>query len=370
MRAAVFHGVGHPLEITDVAISKPGPHEILVRTSVVGVCHSDLHFVDGLWPIRTPAILGHEASGVVEQIGSEVRYVKPGDHVITCLSVFCGYCDYCMSGEPFLCDKRATRRPRGDEPRLGLHHTDDCGNCCVRPVSQFADLGSFAEQMLVHENAVVKIRRDMPLDRAAVIGCAVITGVGAAFRTAQVEPGATTVVIGCGGIGLSAINGAALAGAGRVIAVDRVASKLELAKQFGATDTIDATAGDPVEQVREMTGGGVHYSFEAIGLKATAEQAFAMLRPGGTATVIGMVPYGENIEVPGHEMLQAKKLQGCTMGSNRFRIDMPRLVDFYLAGKLKLDELISDRVEFTQINDTLQNLKTGEVARQVIVFDG
>ncbi len=366
MKAAVFHEVGQPLEITDVVISKPGPHEILIRSSVVGVCHSDLHFVDGLWPIRTPAILGHEAAGIVEQVGSEVRYVKPGDHVITCLSVFCGYCEYCMSGEPTLCDKRATRRPRTEEPRLALPPSNGGG---PRPISQFADLASFAEQMLVHENAVVKVREDMPLDRAAVIGCAVTTGVGAAFRTAQVEPGSTVVVIGCGGIGLSTINGADLAGAGRVIAVDRVASKLELAKQFGATDTVDASAGDPVEQVLELTGGGVQYAFEAIGLKVTAEQAWAMLRPGGTATVIGMVPFGENIEIPGHEMLQAKCIQGCVMGSNRFRIDMPRLVDFYLAGKLKLDELISDRVGFSQINEALQNLKSGEVARQVIVFD-
>ncbi len=366
MRAAVFHEVGQPLEITEVAISKPGPREILIRSAVVGVCHSDLHFVEGLWPIRAPAILGHEASGIVEQVGSEVRYVKPGDRVITCLSVFCGYCEHCMSGEPTLCDKRATRRSKTEEPRLALPAVNG-GR--PRPVSQFVDLGSFAEQMLVHENAVAKVREDMPLDRAAVIGCAVTTGVGAAFRTARVEPGSTVAVIGCGGIGLSTINGAELAGAGRVIAVDRVASKLELAKRFGATDTVDASAGDPVEQILELTSGGVRYAFEAIGLKATAEQAWAMLRPGGTATVIGMVPFGENIEIPGHEMLQAKRIQGCVMGSNRFRIDMPRLVDFYLAGKLKLDELISDRVGFSRINDALRNLKSGEVARQVIVFD-
>ncbi|MDE2977272.1 MAG: Zn-dependent alcohol dehydrogenase [Holophagales bacterium] len=366
MKAAVFHEVGQPLEITDVAISKPGPHEILVRSSVVGVCHSDLHFVDGLWPIRTPAILGHEASGIVEEVGSEVRYVEPGDHVITCLSVFCGYCEYCMSGEPALCDKRATRRPRTEEPRLALPASNGGG---PRPISQFADLASFAEQMLVHENAVVKIRKDMPLDRAAVIGCAVITGVGAAFRTAAVEPGSTVAVIGCGGIGLSTINGADLAGASRIIAIDRVASKLDLARAFGATDTIDASDGDTVKQVLDLTGGGVHYAFEAIGLKATAEQAWAMLRPGGTATVIGMVPMGQKVEIPGHELLQSKCLQGCTMGSNRFRVDMPRLVEFYLGGRLKLDELISDRIEFSQINEALQNLKTGEVARQVIVFD-
>jgi len=193
--------------------------------------------------------------------------------------------------------------------------------------------------------------------------------VGAVLRTARVEAGETVAVIGCGGVGLSTINGAAIAGAGRVIAIDRVASKLELAKTFGATDTVDASQGDVVKQVIDMTEGGVHHAFEAIGLKQTAEQAWQMLRSGGTATVIGMIPFGTNIEIHGADFLREKRIQGSTMGSNRFRTDMPRFIDFYRSGKLKLDELVSRRIRLEDVNDALADLKTGEIARQVIVFD-
>ena len=186
-------------------------------------------------------------------------------------------------------------------------------------------MGSFAEYMLIHEHGLVKISPDMPLDRAALIGCGVTTGVGAVFNTAKVEPGSTVAVIGCGGVGLNCIQGAAIAGAAKVIAVDMNPSKLELAKQFGATDVVDASAGDPVGAVQELSGGGVHYSFEAIGLKQTAEQAFGMLRAGGACTVIGMIPMGESVEIPGVQLLAEKKLQGSNMGSNRFRVDMPAL---------------------------------------------
>jgi S-(hydroxymethyl)glutathione dehydrogenase/alcohol dehydrogenase len=195
-----------------------------------------------------------------------------------------------------------------------------------------------------------------------------MTGVGAIFRTAKVEPGETVAVIGCGGVGLSAINGAAMAGASRIFAVDLVPSKLELAKKFGATDIVNGRTGDPVEAVREATSGGVHHALEAIGLKKTAEQAWAMLRPGGTATIIGMVPFGMTVEIPAHQLLSEKKLQGCSMGSNRFRVDMPRFVDFYLSGKLRLDDLLETHVDLDGVNGALQKLKTGEVARQVIGF--
>jgi S-(hydroxymethyl)glutathione dehydrogenase/alcohol dehydrogenase len=209
----------------------------------------------------------------------------------------------------------------------------------------------------------------MPLDRAALIGCGVTTGLGAVFHTAKVPPGATVAVIGCGGIGLNSVQGARIAGAARIIAVDRVPLKLKLAEQFGATDLVDASEGDAVEQVRELTGGGVEFAFEAIGLKATAEQAFAMLRRGGTATVIGMVPMGVTVEVPGFELLSEKKLQGSNMGSNRFRVDMPRFVDLYLDGRLKLDELVSARVPLEEINAAFEEMTAGNVARSVIAFD-
>lgn len=360
MKAAIFREVGQPLEIEDIQISKPGPREVLVRTAAAGVCHSDLHFIEGLYPSNTPMVLGHESAGVVEMVGSDVTYVKPGDHVITCLSVFCGHCEDCLTGHMSLCASAETRRTDEEEPRLSQEK---------KVVHQFANLSSFAEQMLIHEHALVKIREDMPLDRAALIGCGVTTGVGAVFHTAAVEPGSTVAVIGCGGVGLSAINGAAMAGASKVIAIDMVDSKLEMAKDFGATHTVNGNNGDVVEQVRELTGGGVHYSFEAIGLKATAEQSFSMLRAGGTSTIIGMIPVGVKIELMGAAFLQEKKIQGSMMGSNRFRVDMPRFIDFYLQGKLHLDQMISKRIGLEDINEAFVEMKTGKVARSVIMFD-
>ena len=360
MKAAVLRETKQPLQIEDVQISKPGPREVLIRTVAAGICHSDLHFADGLYPHPLPCVLGHESAGVVEAVGSDVRYVVPGDHVITCLSAFCGHCEHCITGHMSRCTGAETQRGPTEAPRLTMDG---------KPMFQFINLSSYAEQLLVHEHTIVKIRKDMPLDRAALIGCGVMTGVGAVFHTAKVEPGSTVAVLGCGGIGLSAINGASLAGASRIIAIDMVGSKLNLAKNFGATDVINAGEGDVIKMVRELTGGGVHYSFEAIGLKKTAEQSFKMLRSGGTATVIGMIPVGTMVEIHGAELLQEKKLQGSAMGSNRFRVDMPRLVDFYLAGKLNLDDMISDTLELKDINRGFETLRKGEVARQVIKFN-
>jgi S-(hydroxymethyl)glutathione dehydrogenase/alcohol dehydrogenase len=223
--------------------------------------------------------------------------------------------------------------------------------------------------MLVHENALVKITEEIPLDRAALIGCAVTTGLGAVFRTAKVPADATVAILGCGGIGLNCIQGAVLAGARRIIAIDQQPAKLAMASKFGATDLVNARDCDPVEQVRDMTLGGVEYSFEAIGLKTTTEQAWSMLRAGGTATVIGMIPIGAKIEIPGVQFLEEKRIQGCMMGSGQFRIDMPRYVDMYLKGKLNLDELISQRIRLDQVQEGLDELKRGELARSVIVLD-
>lgn len=360
MKAAVFREVGKPLTVEDVDISKPGPREVLVKTSAAGVCHSDLHFVKGLYPSQLPTVLGHESAGVVEEVGSDVSYVKRGDHVITCLSVFCGHCEHCLSGHMSRCASAEVRRGPDEEPRLSQND---------QVMHQFAQLSSFAEQMLIHEHGLVKIREDMPLDRAALIGCGVTTGVGAVFHTAKVEPGSTVAVIGCGGVGLSCVNGAAIAGAGRIIAVDTIDSKLEMAKEFGATDVVNASETDPVDAVKELTGGGVQYSFEAIGLKETAEQSFRMLTVGGAATIIGMIPVGVKIELTGSSFLQEKKIQGSMMGSNRFRVDMPRFIDFYLAGKLHLDQMVSKRIGLSDINEAFVDMESGSVARSVIMFD-
>lgn len=360
MKAAVFREVNVPMEIEEIQISKPRPREVLVRTLAAGICHSDMHFYNGTYPGQVPMVLGHESAGIVEAVGSDVHYVKPGDHIITCLSVFCGHCEKCLTGHLSLCQEPEMSRGKDEEPRISQNDT---------PLGQFAQLGSFAEMMLVHEHALVKIREDMPMDRAALIGCGVTTGVGAVIHTAAVEPGSTVAVIGCGGIGLSCINGAAIAGASKIIAVDRVASKLDLARKFGATDVVDASAGNAVEEIIEMTGGGVHYSFEAIGLKATAEQAFQMLRAGGTATIIGMIPPGDMVSLHGVDFLSEKKIQGSMMGSNRFRVDMPRFVDFYLQGRLHLDDLVSARIKLADVNEGMAALETGEIARSVIMFD-
>jgi len=360
MKAAVLEHIPGELVIDDVQIGSPGPHEVLVRTVAAGLCHSDLHFMEGKYPCPTPAVLGHESAGVVETVGSQVSYLEPGDHVISCISGFCGACGYCLSGRPHLCDKTALAVDPSAPPRLRRGD---------KPIFQFFDLSSFAEQLLVHENMLVKIRPDMPLDKAALIGCGVTTGVGAVLNTAKVRPGDTVAVIGCGGIGLNAIQGAAIAGAGRVIAIDRIESKRDLAVTFGATDVVDASSVDAVGAVIEMTGGGVDYSFEAIGLSETAQQAFNMLGKGGTATVIGMIPLGERVEIDGFQLLLEKKIQGSNMGSNRFRIDMPQYIEWYLAGKLKLDELVSGTMPLEKINDGFAALKGGEVARQLITFD-
>jgi S-(hydroxymethyl)glutathione dehydrogenase / alcohol dehydrogenase len=359
MKAAVFHAPHQPLTIEEVAIERPQSREVLLRTAFAGLCHSDLHFMEGLYPIPTPVVLGHESSAIVEAVGDGVTYVKPGDRVITCPSVFCGTCPQCVTGHPNLCENTEVKMPAGAARRMTWKG---------QVMNQFANLSSFGEQMLVHENAVVKIADDIPLDRAALVGCGVITGVGAVFNAAKVEPGATVAVIGCGGIGLSAVNGAAMAGAERIIAIDTVPSKLEVARQMGATDTVNASNVDPVEQIRDMTGGGVHYSFEAIGTKATAEQSFQMLRPGGTATIIGMVPFGVKIELHGADFLRERKIQGTSMGSNRFRVDMPRLLSLWRQGRLKLDYLISGKLRLDQINEGYVALKSGAPVRQLIDF--
>ena len=363
MRAAVLNSIPGQLVIEEVDIGDPGPREVLIRTVAAGLCHSDLHFMEGKYSFPCPAVLGHESAGVVEAVGSMVHYVQPGDHVITCLSAFCGHCSQCTDGHLTLCENKGTElvRQPGEPPRLSRAGGE--------AVNQYLHLSSFAEKMLIHEQALVKIDPEMPLDKAALIGCGVTTGLGAVFRTAKVAPGETVAVIGCGGIGLSAVQGARIAGANKIIAVDMNAGKLELAQQLGATHMVNASEADPVSAVKELTGGGVHHSFEAVGLKQTAEQAYQMLRNGGQATVIGMIPVGTQIEIHGPELLYEKTLTGSNMGSNQFRTDMPRYIEMYLDGRLHLDEMVSNTITLDEINEGFEDMKTGNVARSVIVFD-
>jgi len=364
MKAAVLNSAPGQLDIEEIEVDAPGPREVLIRTAAAGLCHSDLHFMEASYPYPLPAVLGHESAGVVEAVGSDVSYVQPGDHVITCLSAFCGYCAQCTDGHLSLCDNKNTALVRGSDQKSRLSRPNG------DPVNSFLHLSSFAEQMLIHEQALVKIRPEMPLEKAALIGCGVTTGLGAVFRTARIEPGSDVAVIGCGGIGLSAIQGARIAGANKIIAIDMMNSKLELAEQLGATHSVNASEGDAVAQVREITQGeGVPNSFEAVGLKATAEQSFQMLRKGGQAVVIGMIPVGTKVEIDGVELLSEKKLTGSNMGSNQFRTDMPRYVEMYLDGRLKLDEMVSKTINLEDINEGFAEMKTGNVTRSVITFD-
>ncbi len=362
MKAAVMWERNQPLAIEEVQIDAPGPGEVLVRTVASGVCHSDLHVVEGGLPLPPPTILGHEPAGVVEAVGPGVGELAPGDPVIGCLSAWCGACEWCLQGRPYLCPQTSLARDPAGPPRLSKD-----GN----PIQQFANLSSFAERMLCPQRALVKIREDMPLDRAALIGCGVTTGLGAVLNTARIRAGSTAAVIGCGGVGLAALQGCRIGGAGRIVAVDTQAWKLDLARQLGATEVVNASQGDPTPEVLELTGGGADYTFECIGLEATLQQSLAMLRKGGTAVLVGVVPIGKMVPVHAADItLQEKTLMGSMMGSNRFRIDMPRYVDFYLDGRLKLDEMISARLPLEDVNRAFESMRAGEAARSVLVFGG
>ena len=362
MKAAVMRANNAPLEIEDVTIDAPGPGEVLLKTAASGICHSDLHVIEGGLPMPPPCILGHEPAGIVEAIGEGVTDFVPGDHVIGCITNWCGVCKFCTGGRPYLCPSQFNGRPEGSESRL----IDADG----KPIMQFANLSSFAEEMLCPERSLVKIRDDMPLDRASLIGCGVTTGLGAALNTVHIPAGASVVIIGCGGVGLSALQGARIVGAGQIIAVDTQAWKFDLAKDLGATDCVDASAGDAVAAVHELTGGGADFVFECIGLVPTVQQAIGMTGRGGTTVLVGVVPVTEMVPISAADLtLQEKKITGSYMGSNRFRFDMPKYIEFYLDGRLRLDEMISSRIKLDEVNEAFDRMRKGEAARQVIVFD-
>jgi len=361
VKAAVLIEAGKPLQIEQINIANPGPHEVLIRTAACGLCHSDLHFIEGTYPHPLPAIPGHEAAGIVEAVGSEVRTVKVGDAVVTCLSAFCGHCEYCVTGRMSLCLGGDTRRKAGEAPRL----TRPDGSI----VNQMLNLSAYAEMMLVHEHACVAIHPDMPLPQASVIGCAVTTGAGTIFNACKVTPGETVAVIGCGGVGLATINAAKIAGAGRIIAADPMPEKRALAMKLGATDVIDPMDADAAKQIQELTKGGVDHAIEAVGRPASGELAVKSLKRGGTATILGMMPLQHSVGLSAMDLLSGKKLQGAIMGGNRFPVDIPRLVDFYMRGMLDLDTIISETIPLERINEGFDQMKRGDSARSVIVFD-
>jgi S-(hydroxymethyl)glutathione dehydrogenase / alcohol dehydrogenase len=353
--------VGVPMTIEDVDLADPEPFELIVDVVAAGLCHSDLRFLEGSFPHPLPTILGHEVAGVVREVGQSVTAATPGDHVVLSISVFCGRCPMCHAGKTHLCvDKRATRRGRDQPPRLSRGD---------ERITQFLDLSAFAEQMLVHENAVVKIDDDVPFEHAAILGCGVATGLGAVFNTARVQPGDKVVVLGCGGVGLSAVQAARIAGAGQVIAVDPVADKLELARSLGATDVVDANDLELVAKVVYLADGlGAHHVIEAVGSVATVEQSFAMTRPGGTTTVVGLVPAGSKIEIPTDQLFYERRLQGSVMGSNDFKVDVPKYIEMYRDGRLNVGDMVTRRLSLEEINEGFAAMATGENPRILINF--
>ena len=363
MKAAVLYEPNKPMEVQTVDLDDPSDGEVLVRIAAAGVCHSDLHLIKGEWTTPLPAVLGHEGAGIVEKVGAGVTRVKPGDHVILNFRANCGHCHYCVVGRPVLCDGIDTPRSAMFDGTVRLHRNG-------ADIHHMARVSCFAEYAVVPESGAVPVRKDMPLDRACLIGCAVMTGVGAVANTARVRPGDTVAVIGCGGVGLNAVQGAVLAGADRIIAVDLLDNKLEYARQFGATDVINAGNGDAAGRVLEMTGGGVDFAFEAIGNPAAIQQAYEMCRMGGTTVIVGMAPEDDVLEFNALSIPRTERaIVGSWYGSARPWVDLPRLADMYMRGRLKIDELISRSYPLEQINEAYDALQAGEVARSVLTFE-
>jgi S-(hydroxymethyl)glutathione dehydrogenase/alcohol dehydrogenase len=363
IEAAVFRKVHEPLTIEPVDIDRPRAREVLVRTVATGVCHSDLHVVDGQgrFPLDRPIVLGHEGAGVVEAVGDDVTTVRVGDHVVACLSGFCGTCPQCLGGHPNLCTGGIVTRKESEAPRLSQGG---------QPVRQFIGISSYAEKMLLHENSIVRIDPELPLDRAALVGCGVLTGVGAALRSSGLQAGQTVAVFGCGGVGLSIVQGARIGGARQIIAVDMFAQKEEMAKRAGATHFVNSSEDDPVKAVRALTGGlGVDHAFEAVGLAKLCRQAIESLAIRGTATIVGVLPPDAEISFPWMAIRPECKVQTSRMGSNQFRTDIPNYLEFYRQGRLDLDAMVTKRGRLGDINEAFRAMKAGEVARTVLMFD-
>ena len=359
MRAAIYHGAFKPLTVETVELDEPRPNEVIVRTVGSGVCHSDYHYLDGSHPMPTPALLGHEAAGIVERVGGEVTRVAPGDHVVVCGNAWCGQCEQCLLGHPSLCTAKPLRSPN-ERPQMTWDGQPLLGSR--------SHINAFAEQMLLHERQVARIPDEMPLDVAALIGCAVTTGVGAAINTAGVRPMSTVAVFGMGGVGMSVLQGAYLCGARRIVAVDLSDERLEMARRVGATHTVNGGSDDAVTEVVAICGdGGADYSFDAAPDSAKrTHDCVAVLKPRGTATIIGGNSEGlAQVDIRGLE----RRVQGCGMGSNRFALDIPHMVEMYLQGRLKLDDMITRRGSLDELNELFDDMGRGVPGRSVVVFN-
>ena len=355
MKAAVFYQPHASVPILDLELDTLHPGEVMLEIVAAGVCHSDYHLVDGhRTPRATPWVMGHEGAGVISQVGPGVTQLAVGDKVLLSIDAMCGHCRNCTNGKPALCETYPylpiTRMTHQGQP---VYH--------VRP--------TFAEQTIAPADACVKVPQDTPLEKTCIIGCAVMTGIGAVIHRAKVETGATIAVFGCGGIGLNMIQGGVLASAEKIIAVDKVPYKLNLAEQMGATHFINANQEDPVRRIHEITGGGADYAFEAVGYPALVEQALRAVRSTGTVVFVGIPPSGQDITVDGWHLMQDRTLMGCFHGSGRPRVDFPWILDLYRQGRIKLDELITRYRPLEEINKAFDDIMEGTVARTVLVMN-
>lgn len=366
MKAAVLHGLNLPLSVEEVLLDEPKANEVLIKLSHCGVCHSDKSVITGVQKRPFPIIIGHEGSGIVEAVGPGVKSLKPGDHVITSWVAPCGHCYYCVHGKAELCLTAEKNRAKGvladGTTRLKTMNNETCYHYC--------EVSAFAEYAVVPESAAISINKKMPLDLACLIGCSVMTGIGAVINTAKVVPGSTALIIGAGGVGLNVAQGCRLSGAKQIIAVDLDESKLEFSKKFGVTDVISSGNTDVVKTVMELTDGiGADYAFECIGNPITVSQCFNGLKKGGKLVMVGLAAPEVNISIPLYSIVaQEKTITGCYYGSTDSKVDFPKIVDLYLANKIQLKELVNEKFELDQINDAFKVLESNKPGRNLIVF--
>lgn len=363
-KAAVFVGARRPLEIRELSLPDPGPGEVLVRLAASGVCHSDLHVLNGDWKAPSPMVLGHEGAGSIAAVGEGVCSLREDDHVILSWVSSCRRCDYCVAGRPVLCRFARSTSSQHRSADGGTRLKDGADD-----VYAYLGLGTFGEYALVPETAAVKIRKDAPFAQAALVGCAVTTGIGAVTNTARVEPGSTVLVIGCGGVGINVVQGAKLAGAKHIIAADVTEEKLALGKQFGATHLVNSRETDLLSAVLDITGEGVDYAFEAIGLGPTVEAAYSATRRGGTTVIVGQAADGVRISLDPFSMsVHEKQVIGSNYGSTRQQIDFPKIVDLYMEGRIDLDSMITSRIRLEDLNRAFSSMQNGKGIRAVIEY--